>query len=218
MKNHQNNAMKTRVAGLLLGLLLNAVGNALTISSNTGSAVYTAASVDLFKLTGVNTSIFIFLWGFVNAIINQFLIKKIDVIRFAKGIFFTLFFSYFINIFTNLFNLIGLPNQNWWIRTLFSLIGTFIIGVSISIYQRANLLLHPNDDMTNILRFDYLNGSAIKAQAIDLTLPIVAIVICSILLDHVYAVSIATVTYFLFTGTVIKYTDKWVWPSLIHNF
>ena len=210
--------MQTRVIALLIGLALNAFGNALTVSSNTGSAVYTAASVDLFKVTGTGISIFIFGWGVLNAIINQFLIKRIEPLRFFKGLFFTFFFSYFIDIFTHVLNWWGLPQQNWWLRTLVSLIGTFTIGVSISVYQRSNLLLHPNDDMTNILRFDYFHGSAVWAQAVDLTLPIVAIVICSLLLWHVYAVSIATVCYFLFTGTVIKYTDRWLWPSLKHNF
>ncbi|XIF20035.1 MAG: hypothetical protein AJITA_00748 [Acetilactobacillus jinshanensis] len=203
---------------LLIGLAVNAFGNALTVSSNTGSAVYTAASVDLFKATGIGISIFIFGWGVLNAVINQFLIKHIDVIRFCKGIFYTFFFSYFIDIFTNGLNWLGLPQQSWLIRTLVSLVGTTLIGISISIYQRANLLMHPNDDMTNILRFDYFHGSAIWAQAVDLMLPVLSIIICSVLLWHVYAVSIATVCYFICTGPVIKYSDRWIWPSLKHNF
>ena len=219
MQSKSVNRFSVRLTALLIGLALNAFGNGLTVSSNTGSAVYTASSVELAKVfTGVNVAVFIFGWGLVNAIINQFLIKRVDLVRFAKGILYTFFFSYFIDLFSGAFNAMGLPQQSWLVRTLFSLLGTFTIGVSISIYQRANLLMHPNDDMTNILRFDYFHGSAVIAQAVDLSLPIITIVICSTLLWHVYAVSIATVCYFLFTGTVIKYTDKWVWPSLKQNF
>lgn len=210
--------MRTRVLALLVGLALNAFGNALTVSSNTGSAVYTAASVDLYELTGIGISIYIFGWGLLNAIINQFLIRHVDVMRFCKGIFYTFFFSYFIDIFTHGLNWLGLPQCSWLFRTIISLIGVTLIGVSISIYQRANLLMHPNDDMSNILRFDYLHGSAVWSQVLDLTLPVIAIIVCSLMLWHVYAVSIATVCYFFLTGPVIKYSDKWIWPSLKHNF
>ena len=219
MTQHQNNRLSIRYLALIIGLGLNALGNGITIASNTGSAVYTAASVDLFKLTGwLSISYFIFGWGLLNDVINMFLLKKMEWWRFIKGLIYITFFSYFVDVFSKIAVWLGLSAQGFWFRTLFSLIGTILIGISISIYQRANLFLHPNDDMTNILRFDYFKGSAVWAQFVDLLLPVSAILWSWLVLGHLYAVSIATVCYFLFNGLVIKYTDRWIWPSLKHNF
>ena len=215
----QNNRLRTRYLALVIGLILNALGNGITVASNTGSAVYTAASVDLFKLTGIlSVSGFVFSWGLLNDILNMFLLKKMEWFRFLKGLVYVTCFSYFIAVFSNAADFLGLPEQGFWVRTLVSLIGTTLIGISISIYQRANLFLHPNDDMTNILRFRYFHGSAVWAQFVDMLLPLIAIIGSWMVLGHLYAIGIATVVYFLFNGFVIKYTDRWLWPSLKHNF
>lgn len=219
MSEQKNDPMRVRVLALIIGLTMNALGNGITVSSLLGSAVYTAASVDLFKLTGVlSVAWFIFGWGLLNNFINMALLRFWDWPRFIKGLIYITFFSYFVDVFSNCANALGLPDQSFWVRTIWSLVGTTIIGISISIYQRANLFMHPNDDMTNILRFKYLHGSAVWAQFLDLLMPTIAIIWSWIVLGRLYAVSIATVVYFLTNGLVIKYTDRWLWPGLHHNF
>lgn len=79
--------------------------------------------------------------GLAVAVINQLLLKKKDFLSFAGEVAFIASFSCFINLFT---------------RIAVGFFGIAILGVSISFYQRANLIMHPNDSTTNILRFLYL--------------------------------------------------------------
>ncbi|MBW1606111.1 hypothetical protein [Lactobacillus sp. Sy-1] len=212
------NSMKVRITALLLGLIINALGNGLTIASNTGSALWTAAAVNLGNEFKVESTIFIFAFGVFNAVLNQFLLMKLNIIRFLEEIAYVVFFSYGIQIFIKMFDSIGVGNNNFFVRSLFSIVGVTMIGISVSMYQRANIFMHPNDDTSNILRFKFLNGSAIKAQFLDLSFPLIVIIITSLLTGELYAVNFATIYFFFTNGIVVKYADKWVWPQLIHNF
>lgn len=96
-----------------------------------------------------------FLTGFLVAVINQLLMRPFDLPRFLGEVVFIACFSYFINLFTNLFSALDLPDLPLPWRLVAGLLGIMTLGCSISFYQRANLLMHPNDDTTNILRFMY---------------------------------------------------------------
>ncbi|MEJ6400946.1 hypothetical protein [Nicoliella lavandulae] len=213
-----SNSMKTRITALVLGLCINALGNGLTIASNTGSALWTAAAVNLGNEFKISSTIFIFAFGVFNAVLNQFLMMKLNIIRFLEEIAYVVFFSYGIQIFIQMFESFGVQNQSFIIRSVFSIIGVTMIGISISMYQRANIFMHPNDDTSNILRFKFLNGSAIKAQFLDLSFPVLLIIITSLTTGKLYAVNFATIYFFFTNGIVVKYADKLIWPRLIHNF
>ncbi|UQS86160.1 hypothetical protein MOO44_00520 (plasmid) [Nicoliella spurrieriana] len=212
------NSMKVRIIALLLGLFINALGNGLTIASNTGSALWTAAAVNLGNEFKIASTVFIFAFGVFNAVLNQFLVMKLNIVRFIEEIAYVVFFSYGIQVFIQMFESLGIGKQSFLVRSLFSIIGVTMIGISVSVYQRANIFMHPNDDTSNILRFKFLNGSAIKAQFLDLSFPVIVIIITSLLTGELYAVNFATIYFFFTNGIVVKYADKWVWPSLIHNF
>ncbi|HIY92481.1 hypothetical protein [Companilactobacillus sp. HBUAS56275] len=183
-----------------------------------GSGLWTASAVNLSKLLGWNTGLFLFIVGFINAVTNQFLIRRIDGKRMFGEVLYVMFFSYFVNIFTNLLNNLGVPNFPIFTRTILSCFGIIIFCIAISLYQRANILMHPNDDTTNILRFMYLNGNSTAAQLIDFIPPIVIIVVSSIVTQKIYSVNIATIFSLFFNGVIISKADKWIWPTLKHNF
>ncbi len=212
------NSRKQRWTGLIIGLILNAFGNALTISANMGSAVWTASSVNYSHWFSINIGIILFIIGFLNTVTNQVLIRHWDWPRFIGEIGYVCFFSYFVNIFVRLFNQAGIGQLPTAIRAILSCLGIIFFCVAISLYQRANILMHPNDDTTNILRFFYLKGSAIAAQLIDFIPPILAMVLSFMMTGDLYAVNIGTIFSILFNGLIIQTADKLIWPTLKHNF
>lgn len=212
------NSIQARIIGLVSGLVLNAFGNGLCISANMGSGLWTASAVNMNKWFGWNTGLLLFIIGVMNAIINQFLIKRFDGKRLIGEILYVMFFSYFVNVFTNLLNMVGVPSLPIVIRTILSCLGVVFFCVAISLYQRANIVMHPNDDTTNILRFLYLKGNSTAAQIIDFIPPIIIIIISGIAIHNVYSVNIGTVFSFIFNGILIATADKWIWPALKHNF
>lgn len=197
---------------------MNAFGNGLCISANMGSGLWTAAAVNVTKWTGLNTGLLLFMIGVINAITNQFLIRRVDSRRLIGEILYVMFFSYFVNVFTNLLNIIGVPSLPIVIRAILSCLGVVFFCVAISLYQRANIVMHPNDDTTNILRFLYLKGNSTAAQIIDFIPPIIIIIVAGIAIQNVYSVNIGTVFSFIFNGILIAAADKWIWPELKHNF
>lgn len=183
-----------------------------------GSGLWTASAVNMSKWLGWSTGLFLFIAGLVNVATNQILIKHFDWKRMIGEIIYVLFFSYFVDIFTDLLNNMGVPNLPIFIRAILSCLGIVIFCVAISLYQRANILMHPNDDTTNILRFMYLNGNATAAQLIDFVPPIIIIIISGIATHNIYSVNIATIFSLIFNGVIIATADKWIWPKLKHNF
>lgn len=210
--------MQARVIGLVSGLILNAFGNGLCISADMGSGLWTAAAVNLNKWFAWNTGLILFIFGVINALTNQVLIKKFDGKRLVGQILYVMFFSYFVNVFTNLLTAIGVPNLPMLVRMFLSCLGVVFFCVAISLYQRANIVMHPNDDTTNILRFFYLKGNSTKAQIIDFLPPIIIIIIAAFGIHAVYSVNVATLFSFIFNGILIAMSDKYIWPQLKHNF
>jgi len=210
--------MQARVIGLVTGLILNAFGNGLCISANMGSGLWTASAVNMNHWFGWNTGLLLFIIGTINAIINQFLIRKFDSKRLFGEILYVMFFGYFVNVFTGMLNSMGVPNLSIFVRAILSCLGIVFFCVAISLYQRANIVMHPNDDTTNILRFFYLGGNATKAQLIDFIPPIIIIIIAGFAIHNVYSVNVGTLFSFFFNGVLIATADKLVWPGLKHNF
>lgn len=207
-----------RMFGLVSGLLLNAFGNGLCISGNAGSGLWTASAVNLSKLTNTSVGVILFALGTINVLTNQFLIRHWDVQRFIGEFCFIFFFSYFVNTFAHFFNYLGVPNLPFLARCLISCSGVIFFCTAISLYQRANIIMHPNDDTTNLLRFLYLKGNSTAAQLLDFVIPIIIIIFCAILSHRLLAVNIATLFSFLFNGLIIAEADRLVFPQLKHNF
>ncbi|WP_179950293.1 hypothetical protein [Lactiplantibacillus garii] len=202
----------------MFSLVLNAFGNALCVTSNVGSGIWTAAAVNLHNAFGPDVGLLLFIIGLINALTNQLLIRRIDLPRFGGELVFVLFFSYFIDVFISLFTWAGIPALPWFVRMCLSILGVSTFCVAISIYQRANIFMHPNDDTTNILRFMYLKGNATASQLIDFVPPIVTILITFAVTHQVKAVNVGTLYSILMNGVLIATADRVVFPKLKHNF
>ncbi|MEJ6399777.1 hypothetical protein [Nicoliella lavandulae] len=207
-----------RIIALIAGLIINATGNAFTIISGEGSGIWTASAVNLHMITHVQIGIFILGFGIFNIIANQILIRRLDVIRIIQELIYIFCFSYLIDFMTALFRQLHFQDASLPIRILMALLGVNLFCLAISLYQRANLFMHPNDDMSNILRFKYCHKSAVVAQFLDMVIPIIIIIACTIYQGKVYAINIGTVYSVLGNGILIATADKYVFPKLVHNF
>lgn len=112
----------------------------------------------------------------------------------------------------------GVGGLNIFWRALLSIGGIIVFCIGISLYQRANIVMHPNDDTTNILRFLYLKGNATASQLIDFIPPLIAIIIAFIFTHEILSVNIGTICSIIGNGFFIAMSDKLVWPHLKHNF
>ncbi|EEJ71825.1 YczE/YyaS/YitT family protein [Lactobacillus ultunensis] len=215
---NKNDPMKRRVAGLIAGLVINAVGNGLTVSTNMGTSPWTASEVNLAYLFHLPVGIPIFTIGALAAIVNQILIKQFDKVRFFGELLFVGFFSYFVDIFLDFFNKLGVPNLPIWLKIILCFIGIFTFCCAISFYQRANIFMHPSDDTTNILRFRYFKGNVIKAQLVNFSVALIIIIVCVALTHKIYSVNIGTIICLFANGPLIAFADRHLWHSLHHNF
>lgn len=206
-----------RLTALIVGLLLNAFGNGLTISTNVGTAPWGASEVNLAHILHTSIGLSMFMVGVLVACVNQLLIHRFDFPRFAGEIVFISFFSYFVNIFTVVFTKLGIANLPLVFRYVICFLGIIILCCSISFYQRANLIMHPNDDTTNILRFMYCHNKVIRAQLLNFLVPVIVMTVCFFLTHHLYAVNVGTVICLFANGPLIAFADKHLWHSLHHN-
>lgn len=214
----QNNPLSTRILALALGLLINAFGNGLTVATNMGTSPWTASEVNIAHLLGTAVGWPMLIVGLLTAIANQILIRHWDGWRFVGEVAFISCFSYFVNTFVALFTRLGVPRLPLMPKLAVCLVGVVIFCCAISLYQRANLVMHPNDDTTNILRFLYLHGRVIIAQLINFLIPMLIIAITFLISHRIYSVNIGTVFCIFFNGPLIGLSDQYVWPSLHHNF
>ncbi|MBT8849768.1 hypothetical protein ACXO4P_07105 [Lactobacillus delbrueckii subsp. bulgaricus] len=175
---------------------MNAFGNGITISSNIDTAPWWASEVNLAHIFHTSIALAMFLTGFLVAVINQLLMRRFDLPRFLDEVVFIACFSYFINLFTSLFSALGLPDLPLPWRLVAGLLGIMTLGCSISFCQRANLLMHPNDDTTNILRFMYCKNKVV----LNFSVPLLLTGICWLATGKVYAVNIGTLLCLLVNG------------------
>ncbi|HJE45910.1 YczE/YyaS/YitT family protein [Levilactobacillus namurensis] len=214
----QNNPMPQRVLALILGLVINALGNGLTVATNMGTSPWTASEVNLGHLFGTTVGWPMLVVGVLTAVINQLLIRHWDTWRFVGEVAFISCFSYFVNTFVAGFTRLGVPDLPVIPKIVVCLLGVVTFCCAISLYQRANLIMHPNDDTTNILRFLYFNGRVMTAQIVNFLVS-VAIIILTVLFTHrLYSVNIGTLFCLLGNGPLIGLSDRYIWPGLRHNF
>lgn len=210
--------MSIRLLALIVGLVLNALGNGLTVATNVGTSPWTASEVNIAHLVGTSVGIPMFCVGVLVAITNQLLIRQWDKLRFFGEVGFIACFSYFVDVFVALFTRLGVPQLPLFFRIILCFLGVTTFCCAISIYQRANLIMHPNDDTTNILRFLYCHNRVVVAQLINFIPPIVIMLITFLISGRLYAINIGTLFALVANGPLIGFFDHHVWHGLTHNF
>lgn len=197
---------------------MNALGNGLTVATNVGTSPWTASEVNIAQLVGTSVGLPMFCVGVLVAIVNQLLIRQWDPLRFFGEIGFIACFSYFVNVFVAFFTWLGVPHLPFLLRAVLCFLGVATFCCAISIYQRANLIMHPNDDTTNILRFLYCHNRVVVTQLVNFIPPIVIMVVTFLISGHLYAINIGTLFALLANGPLIGFFDRHVWHGLTHNF
>ena len=180
----------------IFSIFLNSLGNALTVAINLGSALWTAAAVNLSKVLPITLSVMLILSGSIVIVTNIIILVGVFEVQLLK---------------------LHITHLPLWSQVILDCLGVVLIAVAISIYQRINWMLHPVDDLMQIIRFKYLQGNATVAQLIVFTPPIVAIVISLLVTHQLYAINIGTLFALAFQGTMVGIADKVVFPSLKHQ-
>lgn len=202
---------------LCLSIVINAAGNALAISTNLGSAVWTGSGVNLAHWTGIPLGTAMFLYGIAVTILNQLLIGHFDRRRFVSNIMYTIPFSYLVEWFEYLWNFLGVPQLGLIWRIGLDILGLFMVAVAVSMYTRSNLIMHPNDDLAYIIRFKYGSGSAIMAQWISYLPPLLITALAYFFTGRLYAIGFGTVWALVTQGAVMKWADTHTFPKLKHH-
>ncbi|WP_246013789.1 hypothetical protein [Companilactobacillus suantsaicola] len=158
---------KKRLGYLIFAIVLDAFANALMIDSNMGSAVWTASAVNISTLLHASYGTTLFVYAVIVTIVNQLLLGKFDTHIFISNLLFSLPFSYLVGFFSDLLNPFHFPNLPIYLRIVIDILGLMLISIGTSIYQRCNLIQHPNDEMAYLLRFKYLHGSAGWGQLVN---------------------------------------------------
>lgn len=140
-----------------------------------GSGIRTASAVSLSKWTSWSLGNILFLEGVSVAFTNLLLLGRFDYFRLIRNLIFITPFSYLLAGFEVIFVHLGIAHLALFWRCILDMIGLFGVAAAVSLYQRANLILHPTDDLPYILRFRFLHGSPVWSQCLS-NVPPLAIV------------------------------------------
>lgn len=201
----------------IFSILLNAFANALTVATNLGSAIWTASAVNLAAFTHIGLGIILFAYGFIVIFLNAILLRQLNWRRVIGNLIYISPFSYLVQQFTSLLEKAGIMSLGLPARIVLDIIGVVLIGVAVSIYQRVKLILHPNDDLSYILRFDFFNGNAAIAQYVSYILPILVLLACWFLTGNLLAFNIGTVISLISQGPVTGWADQHIFRRLKHR-
>ncbi|QEA52646.1 YczE/YyaS/YitT family protein [Loigolactobacillus coryniformis] len=208
---------RQRMDFLVLSIFMNAAGNGLTIATHLGSAVWTGSSVNLSNWIHIPLGTTLFIYGIVITIVNQLLLGHFDRRRLVSNLLYTIPFSYMVSFFTLVWNWLGVPQLSLVWRLVIDTLGILILSAAVSIYQRANIIMHPNDDLSYILRFKFLKGSAILGQWASYTPPLLITVMAFVATGKLEAIGYGTVLALTAQGVLMKWSDGHVFPQLKHH-
>ncbi|KRL65186.1 MAG: fructose permease [Lactobacillus sp.] len=231
--NGRTLSMSMSIFYFVVSLVINSAGNVLTLVTSAkihpsylGSAYWTAAEANLSVAFGWNLFWTFLILGVVITILNAILVGHWDWRRALGNLIFMVPFSALIQIFEDFFIgkypiYGGLPAANTPMMIgfyiLLNFFGVALIGTAISIYQRVNLVLHPADDLMQILRFKYFKGNANIAMWASYIPPTLMAILAFIITKDFTNLGIGTIFAFLFQGGITGIADTKVIPSLKHQ-
>ncbi|MBM7616939.1 putative membrane protein YczE [Weissella uvarum] len=202
---------------LMIGLLLNAIGNGLTVATNMGSAPWTAAAANLSNVTTLPIDVFLFSFGLFAALAVVIILRHFDAGRFFRNLAFVFIFSVVIGATARGFKTIGVGELNYWLRLLLDIFGITMIGMGISVTQRLAKFIHPLDDLTNVTRFKYFHGNVVVAQTLNFAIPMTISLVVWLVTGKLVAINIGTFFSFFCQGMVISRADHFLIPHLKHR-
>ncbi|KRL44955.1 hypothetical protein [Lacticaseibacillus manihotivorans] len=198
-------------------LILNGFGNGMTVAMNLGSALWTSSAVNLSHAFDVSLLTILLIEGVAVVLFNAAVLGHLDWRRIAGNFIYMIPFSFLVSGFADLIKMTPLVTLPLVIRVALDLIGIMCIGCATSIYQRINVVLHPNDDFMQIIRFKFLHGNAAIAQPVSFLPPILIDILCVSFTHQIYAINIGTLFSLVAQGAVIGFADTHVFPKLKHR-
>ncbi|WP_390407275.1 YczE/YyaS/YitT family protein [Lacticaseibacillus jixiensis] len=198
-------------------LALNGFGNGLTVAMNLGSALWTSSAVNLSHAFGVSLLAVLLVEGVAVVIFNTCVLRHVDWRRIIGNFVYMIPFSFLVSGFAYVLKMTPIVAFPLWARVAIDLFGILCIGCATSIYQRINVVLHPNDDFMQILRFHFLKGNAAIAQPTSFVPPIIIDLLCLFFTRQLYAVNIGTLFSLVAQGAIVGVADKRVFPKLKHR-
>lgn len=210
-----------------LSLVINSLGNVLTIVTSAkvhpsflGSAYWTAAEVNLGNALHISLFWAFLSLGFLITLLNCVLVGKFSIKRVLGNLAFMVPFSALIQVFADFFSKV-LPEATTLPMILLyvalNFLGVICIGTAISIYQRVNLVLHPADDLMQILRFKYCHGKAWIAMLVSYVPPTIMAIVAFLMTKEFANFGIGTLFAFAFQGGVTGIADRLIIPKLKHQ-
>ncbi len=132
------------------------------------------------------------------------MVEKINWRRAIGNVIFGLLFSLFVAEFANLFHPLLAP-LSLIPKLIVDLFGIWCIGIGISVIQRANFVLHPLDNLTNVARFKFFRGSAPLGQLSNFIFAVTISLICWALSGKLLSYGIGTIYCFFLQGNNIAW-------------
>lgn len=217
-KNNHRRRLKTgeTIFYLTVSILLNSLSNALAIVSKLGSAVWTASAVNVSVQCSTNLGDVLIIYAVIVQIINLLIRKKLNWHLIFSNLLFAFLFSYCVQFWTSLLWKTGLASLNFVFRLIIDIIGIGGIAAATSIYQRVNLMMHPNDEFSYLIRFKFVHGSATLGQYLSYIIPVVVMGLCFFKGGYLISIGWGTLFALFFQGPLTGIADKCIFPCLKH--
>jgi uncharacterized membrane protein YczE len=146
------------------------------------------------------------------------MLRRLEWRRVLGNLFFLVPFGYLVGAWGGIFRGLGVGQLHWALRLALDIGGLVMVATAVSIYQRVNVILHPNDDMTNIMRFKYFHGSAPRAQLVNFAVPLIVIGVVVLFSHRITAFNLGTAFSFFSQGPIIAWADTHVFRHLTHHY
>ena len=127
------NSLRGRWLFFGLSILINAFFNALTVSTNMGSGIWTASAVSLSKWTSWQLGNILFIEGVTVAVINLILLGRFDYFRLIRNLIFITPFSYLLAGFEVIFVHLGIAHLSLPWRCILDMIGLLGVAAAVSL-------------------------------------------------------------------------------------
>lgn len=209
--------IRQQVFYFVVSIVINGIGNGLTVALNLGSALWTASAVNIAHASGLQLNLVMMLIALFAIIVNIFLRGHVSWRAILGNLIFTIPFSVLVGWSANFFRQTSVVNLPLPVRVLLDFVGIAMIGVAISIYQRLNIVLHPTDEMMQLVRFKLLHGKAWAAQLASFMPPLAATLVTFMLTHQIFAINIGTIFSLLCQGFIIGFADRVIFPKLKHQ-
>ncbi|UQS83153.1 YczE/YyaS/YitT family protein [Bombilactobacillus thymidiniphilus] len=202
---------------LLFSIALNSLANGLTIATNLGSAVWTASAVNLKDQLSWSLGTILFVYAILVQLVNILIRRRFLGKLVVSNLLFAFLFSYLVQFWHQIFLRLGVTNLPLGWRLVLDLVGIVLIATGVSIYQRVNVMLHPNDELSYLLRFRFFHGNATVGQIVSYVTPVTIMLYCLWRAKTLYAVGLGTVFAIVCQGGLTGWADKHIFKRLHHR-